>query len=313
MENKVKTAVIGYGHLGKWHCEKTAELDTAELLYIVEENDERRKLAQEKFPFARVTKDLLSILPEVEACLIITPTSTHFDYLKLLVEAGKHVFCEKPLCASWSEAQEIEKLLMKKDLILQVGHSERFHEVWESLGPYEKFMKTSGMVRIDRVAPFKGRATDVDVVNDLMIHDLDLLVYLFQEIPLSVTSIGFKSLTDKWDYVESTLDFHSSRKAILTVHRNDVKEIRQVALTNSLGHMLIDLFSQELFFANGREGIIQKKTFAKRDHLYLEQEHFFNSILKKKRPIVSFQEGILAVKLVSRVLESLETKKTVFI
>src|SRR5690606_27312243 len=116
---------------------------------------------------------------------IVTPTSTHFELCDYLVKQGKHVFCEKPLCAFYDEVLKLETVL-KEDKVLQVGHSERCHKAWEVLK--EEFSEISApwALKINRVAAFKGRATDVDVVQDLMIHDIDLLLFLMKKKPISV-------------------------------------------------------------------------------------------------------------------------------
>ena len=182
---KVRVAVLGYGHLGKWHCQKVeAYKDVAEFVAIVEKFPAGQEAAKASHPGVKVVSDIKDIINEIDAAFVVTPTSTHFELVKYLLENNKNVFCEKPLCSNDQEAHALAKLAEGKDIVLQVGHSERFHEAWLKLRSRFQKLPTPFTVRINRSAPFKGRATDVDVVQDLAIHDLDLVLYLF--IPVKV-------------------------------------------------------------------------------------------------------------------------------
>ncbi|MCK5073095.1 MAG: Gfo/Idh/MocA family oxidoreductase [Bacteriovoracaceae bacterium] len=311
MYTKVKVAVIGYGHLGKWHAQKVEILKNSELVAIVDTSSESRQRAKEAHPGIIITDDLSSIMDKINAAIIVTPTSSHFDLVKYLLTNSKHVFCEKPLTETFAQAGEIVQMLYKHEVVLQVGHSERFHEIFERLDDYSAFFNHSGMIVMNRIAPFKGRATDVDVVQDLMIHDLDLLMHLFKEVPNRVSSIGFKIRTQKWDHVTSTFEFSSGRKAFLTVGRNYVKEVRSLEVTNKFGTLYIDLMNNEILLASenttNTKDYVKKNSYEKRDHLLIEQQHFYRSIIDMKHPIVDARAGRNVIKLLDKVTQSLET------
>src|SRR5690606_12256678 len=141
--------------------------------------------------------------------------STHFELVKYLLDNNKHVFCEKPLCSNDEEARKLKEIASTKDLVIQVGHSERFHEAWEILRSKFQSLKSPYTVRINRVAPFKGRATDVDVVQDLGIHDLELVLQLFTEIPVSVSGSGLKIRTKNWDHATLKVELQNGSEAIV--------------------------------------------------------------------------------------------------
>jgi predicted dehydrogenase len=307
---KVRTAVLGYGHLGKWHAEKAEEL--SDLVAIVDVDPANRKRAKKRHPNVKVVEKIEEILDLVEAAIVVTPTSFHYPIVKYLLEQNKHIFCEKPLVSHLNEAEDLVRIHQSKNVVVQVGHSERFHESWEIIDKFQTYLKGQSIIRMNRFAPFKGRATDVDVVQDLMIHDLDLLVYLFKEMPISVRSTGYKIRTDNWDYVCSEFVFNSGKRAFLVASRNHVKEVRDLEVTNDLGCLYVDLFHNTVQIATQERAqsgdYFESLQYSRRDHLLIEQKHFYDSILNGVPPIVSINDGLKAVKLISKVLESLETQ-----
>ena len=308
--SKLKVAVIGYGHLGKWHAQKAESFsELAELKYIVEKFPAAQDAAKLAHPGVQVVDDIAKCMNDIDAAIVVTPTSFHFEVVEILLKNNKHVFCEKPVTETTAQALKLKELIAGKNLVLQVGHSERFHQAWERKEDLKKFFQAPAHITLKRVAPFKGRATDVDVVADLMIHDLDLLVYLFGERPTSVSSIGFKMRTKRYDYVSSNFNFKSGHKATITVGRNQTKEVRELEISNNAGTLLVDLMRNEIQVAEGLNPgpeFVYIENYPKRDHLMLEHKHFYQAILEKSNPIISIDDGIVAVNLIDKVLESLE-------
>ncbi|MDO9183573.1 MAG: Gfo/Idh/MocA family oxidoreductase [Bacteriovorax sp.] len=314
---KIKIAIIGYGHLGKWHAEKATDFpELAELKYIVEKFPAGIEAAKAAHPGVNVVDDISKAIHDIDAAFVVTPTSFHFEIVEYLLQNNKHVFCEKPLTETTSQALKLQAILKEKDLVLQVGHSERFHQAWERKENYKQFFNSPAHITLKRVAPFKGRATDVDVVQDLMIHDLDLLVYLFGETPISVESVGFKMRTNRYDYVSSNFKFKSGHRATITVGRNQTKEVRELEISNKAGTLLVDLMRNEIQEALGAQPgpeFVSLDKYEKRDHLLLEHKHFYESITHHLKPIVSLEDGLLAVRLIDKVIESVESGKEVLI
>lgn len=314
--SKVKVAVIGCGYLGKWHVEKVISHESAELVAIVEPSPEGQSNAKEKFPEEKVVSSVDEVLSEIDAAIIATPTSIHFELVEKLILAKKHVFCEKPLTDDYSAAEKLGKLEREPNQVIQVGHSERFHKVWKTLKEDKElssFFDKKACIDIDRYAPFKGRATDVDVVSDLMIHDLDLLWFLFGEKPIEVSAAGHKVNTNKWDHATAVLKFSSGRRAILTSGRSHVEEQRKVQIIGEKGTLLINLMDLTYTYAKpgATTDTIVTLSYDRADHLYEEQDCFYKSILNQEPPPVSLEDGIIAVSWIDAVQKSLEQGKAI--
>lgn len=308
---RVNVAIIGFGHLGRWHAQKAAQLEQANLVAIVEPFELNQKTAKEMHPDVKIVKSVEEVIDEIDAAIIVTPTSTHYELTKKLLLKSKHVFCEKPLCSTYDEALDLEKYLEKN--ILQVGHSERCHAPWESLKSDISKIQGKRTIKMNRFAPFKGRATDVDVVQDLMIHDIDLMLYLFSTKPCELTAIGHKIRTDKWDHVSCHFFLENGDEVFITSGRNHVKEVRELEVMSEKGCHYVDLYNNT--FSYGTCGEFEDSTYVKtqpyekRDHLLIEQESFYNSVLNQTKPMVDYKDGLNAVYLVSKVHEALNNSQ----
>lgn len=315
MTNKIKVAVLGYGHLGKWHCQKVeAHSDIVDFVAIVETHPEGQQKAKANHPSVLVVSELNEIINQIDAAIIVTPTSTHFNLVSSLIQNKKHVFCEKPLCSNELEANELKYMSAHKDLVVQVGHSERFHESWEILKEKFQNLEAPFFVKINRSAPFKGRATDVDVVQDLAIHDLDLILYLFNKKPISISAQGLKIRTSNWDYADIHLRLEEDCTAQITVGRNSTKEVRELEIMSAQGAIVIDLLNNKILEATNQHyfdgSFVKETTYKKRDHLMLEHKSFYESIIYKKASLVGLDAGVKAVHLVDLALKALDSKST---
>jgi predicted dehydrogenase len=314
--SKVRTALLGYGHLGKWHAQKADGLETCDFVAIVEKSPENQQKAKEAHPNVRIVSDLNEIINDIDAAVIATPTSIHFSLVKELLENKKHIFCEKPLCSDSKEVDALKDLVIN-DKVLQVGHSERCHEIWESLGATLRELPGKSVIKITRVAAFKGRATDVDVVQDLMIHDIDLVLYLFDKTPAAVKAWGHKIRTGKWDAVTAEIEFTDGSVALITDSRNDVSEKRDFEVVHETGTYYVDLMNQKYLFANNSdfgEGVfVKEETYQRRDHLLIEQENFYDSILNHKQPMVTYDDAKSVIYLMDKIGESLESGERILL
>lgn len=309
---KVRVAVLGYGHLGKWHCQKVeAHKEMAEFVAIVEKFPAGQEAAKANHPNVRIVSDIKEVINDIDAAFVVTPTSTHFELVKYLLENNKHVFCEKPVCSNDEEAGKLAEIAKGKNVVLQVGHSERFHEAWDKLRERMQKLTPPFTVRINRVAPFKGRATDVDVVQDLAIHDLDLMLYLFKQKPLEVTARGQRIRTNKWDHANIYLSLEDKCDAHIVVGRNSVKEMRDLEVVSREGMLTIDLFTNKIYDATNATfddgSFVKEEVYSKRDHLLLEHGHFYKSVLESKPAIIGLKDGLNAVHLVDCTLKAMET------
>ena len=317
LQEKLKVVVVGYGHLGKWHCEKVSDSSKADLEAIVDPLLVSREKANAGHPGVKILSQLDELKNvDLDAAIVVVPTSFHFEVVQYFLERGVPVFCEKPLVSNLSDAYRLRDLINEKGGTLQVGHSERFHKVWEKREDFERYLEGPAIIRLDRLAVSKGRAKDVDVVQDLMIHDVDLINYLLDEKPYALRAWGCKMVDDKWDSVTAELKFSSGKVAFLTSARHYVEEKRFLSSTNSKGSLLVDLLNHKLKVAESTEEAsgefaVRDETYDKRDHLKLEQELFYSSILEGKQVAVGLEEGLYAVKLVDRILESLASNQEI--
>jgi len=313
---KVRVAVLGYGHLGKWHCQKVeANKDVADFVAIVEKFPAGQEAARANHPGVKVVSDISEVMSEIDAAFVVTPTSTHFELVKLLLENNKSVFCEKPLCSNDNEGAKLLEVAKTKNVVLQVGHSERFHEAWEKLRGRFQNLTPPFTVRINRVAPFKGRATDVDVVQDLAIHDLDLLLYLFKQKPVQVVAHGYKIRTSNWDHASIHVSMEDKCEALVVVGRNSSKEVRELEVISKDGMITVDLFANKIYEATSSKfedgTFVKEDTYAKRDHLLLEHQNFYRSIQTSQPAIIGLKDGLNAVHMVDCTLKAMDLKTPV--
>jgi predicted dehydrogenase len=309
---KIKIAVLGYGHLGKWHCQKVvAHSDLVDFVGIVEKFPAGQEAARANHPGVKVVDDVKDIINEIDGAFVVTPTSTHFELVKFLLENNKHVFCEKPVCSNDEEATKLKQIAADKKVVIQIGHSERFHQAWDKLREKFQSLPTPYSVRINRVAPFKGRATDVDVVQDLAIHDLDLILFLFKQKPVSVLAHGYKIRTTKWDHASIALTLENKCEAHIVVGRNSTREVRELEVISKDGMFSVDLFTNKIYEATSSkfpdDTFVREEVYEKRDHLLLEHKNFYQSILENKPAIIGLKDGLNAVHLVDCTLKSMET------
>lgn len=307
---QVKVALFGHGFLGKWHAQKANAIETSVLTLIVEPYEAYHDDIKKLYPNTVVAKSLDGHEHLFDAAIIASPTSYHFDLCEKLLKLSKHVFCEKPVTSTYEQTEKLKKHI-REELVFQVGHSERCHQIWEDRERLAPYLEGNSLIEFTRVAPFKGRATDVDVVQDLMIHDIDLMLWLTDERPLSVEAKGFKIRTDFLDQAWAKFSFASGKTVVINVGRNAVEEQRTVQFTQKSGCLMVDLFRGKLFEASGSETAIFEKDYPKRDHLLMEQTAFYHSILNNEDAFVNFEDGKRAVYLVEKTLESANKGKVV--
>lgn len=300
--NKLKVALIGHGHLGKWHAQKIQVIDDVDFFAIVEPNLEQWQEIKGIYPHVQVVKDLEEIIEQAEAFIIATPTSYHAPLVCKLLKKKKHIFCEKPLCQNSEELEDIESLL--GDSILQVGHSERYHQIWPQVLEDLTQMGKVEIIQAKRIAPFKGRATDVDVVQDLGIHDLDLLYFLLGDEMSSLEVWGQKTISPHWDGVEVQALTKKGAKFFLSLGRQNAIEERSWRILCEKGELYIDLHQRRYIKVIKAE--LTETFYEGRDHLLEEQKLFYNAVLNKGLNPVDFQAGKKAVLAVEQVLNALK-------
>ncbi len=250
MQNQpLKVAVIGVGYLGRFHAEKLAALKNVKLVAVADTNLVQAKEVARSVRTAAVA-DYTTVLNDIDAGIVVTPTISHWEVASTLLSAGKDVFCEKPLSATLAEADHLIKLAREKQRILQVGHLERFNPAVEGL-----LARASRpmFLEVNRIAPFKARALDVDVALDLMIHDIDIILALVGEQPKEIRAVGVPVLGSHADIVNARLEFPGGCVANLTASRLALKDERKMRLFQPDAYMSLDFRKRKLLVVNSVE------------------------------------------------------------
>ncbi len=296
----IKIAVIGLGHMGKIHFNKLLSLDNVQVSGILDTNG---VLTGELAAQTGVTvfPDLQAAVASSDAAIIASPTETHYEIGKTFLEAGKHVFMEKPITVTEEQAAELVSLADRKGLVFQVGHLERFNPAFVHA---LSLVKDPQLIEAVRISPFTGRSTDVDVVLDLMIHDLDLVLSLLGNDIADVAGQGVCFMTDKTDAATARIEFASGCVANITASRMSSKKERAITIYEKDRHIAIDLLQGtcvSLVKKSGETAETIEYVGPKSDAVQTELTEFADAITGKKKPSVRGIDGSRALSLAVRV------------
>lgn len=293
--NKLKCAVIGTGYLGKFHAEKYAGLPDCELVAVVDINPEAAKAVADKFG-AQALTDYHALLGKVDAVSIVVPTTLHHAVAKDFLTAGAHVLVEKPICVTVTEAEDLIAIAQANNLILQVGHLERFNPAVLGLDKEEKPL----FIESHRLSPFNPRANDVSVVLDLMIHDIDIILALVDSEVEKIDASGTAVLTQGTDIANARILFKNGCVANVTASRISLKQERKMRMFRPSSYVSVDF--QNRILSKHRTGdkemypgipeiVSEELVFESGDALLAEIEHFVNCIATGSNPLVSGEAG----------------------
>lgn len=310
---RLRGAVVGVGYLGRFHAQKYAQLsDTVELVGVCDSlKTNADKIAGELNVKAYTNpKDLIG---KVDVVTIATTTTTHHEVAKLFLENGIHCLVEKPLAANLQQAQELKAIASQKNLVLQVGHIERFNPAFVEL---KKHVKSPLYFEALRLAPFKPRALDVDVVTDLMIHDIDLMTSVMNSPIKSIQAQGSKVMTHTFDLASALFTFVNGAKAHITVNRCYPHAVRTVSVFEEKTHFFADLGQgtltqstrkiEDIYAAVMPESqVIQTE---KKDAMLEETKAFFAAVSGRSPCPVPAQSGVQAIEIMEKVLELIKSK-----
>lgn len=307
--DKLRAAVIGVGSLGRYHAQKYAALDGVEFCGVADLDPDRARSVGEQYG-VRGVRDCRELLGGVDIASIVVPTEAHFEVASACLEAGVHVLVEKPITRSLEEADALITLAHRKGRVLAVGHLERFNPA---------FVDLSGMldrpffIEAERLGGFKGRGTDVDVVLDLMIHDLDLVLAMMPSKVVSVSACGFQVLTDLVDIANARIEFEDGAVADLSASRVSRSPVRKLRVFGTHFYASADLNVPELRVERrpGPDGGDSNAiTYNAADALLREIEGFVEAASGKAGRIVSGGEGrdalALALQVNNAILERIE-------
>jgi predicted dehydrogenase len=306
--NRPRCAVIGAGYLGRFHAQKYSGLARCELVGIADPSpDARARVGAELGVAAHA--DYRELLGSVDAVSIATPTALHFTVARDFLRAGAHVLVEKPITTTAAEARELIDIAREAGRVLQVGHLERFNPVIVAVAGE---LADPRFVESNRLAPFKPRGTDVSVVLDLMIHDIDLIEHIVHSPIATIDAIGAPVFTDEIDIANARIRFENGCVADVTASRISLKSERKLRVFQADAYLSIDL-QQKLLTIARRPAVIeagampkvdlQERSFEPGDALLAEIEAFLDAAERGGRPVVSGEDGLRALVTATRIAE----------
>jgi predicted dehydrogenase len=299
---KLRTAVVGVGYLGRFHAQKHRALaDAVELVAVCDRDAERARTVAAEVRTSAL-HDYRELVGKVDAVTIAATTAEHFALTKFFLEHGVHVLVEKPMTRTSSEAAILTDLAAKRGLKLQVGHVERFNP---ALLAARETLTTVRFIECHRLAPFKGRGADVNVILDVMIHDLDVILSLVAAEPTSVSAVGIPVLMDDIDIANARIEFANGAVANVTASRVSTTPQRRFRVFQPNQYVSIDFGSGEVRRVTKqgewREGAVplheETWNLEKGDALLAETKAFVDAIVADKPCVVSGADGVAALRL----------------
>ena len=307
-EGPVPVAVVGVGALGSRHARVYSDLPGAELVGVADLDLDRARSVADKYGVAATT-DYREFLSRVKAASVTVPTVAHREVAVDLMEAGVDVLVEKPMAAALDEAEEMIDAARKNERVLGVGHTERYNPAVEALLEY---CRDPRFIEVHRLASFNPRSLDIDVVLDLMIHDLDVVGSLVRSDIQHVEAIGVPVLTERADIANARLRFKSGCVANLTASRISQEKMRKLRVWERESYVSLDYLAQEAwsYRLERREGmpqvVRQKLPAENQEPLKRELEDFLEAVIARGTPRVSGEDGLKALRLAHLVIEAME-------
>jgi predicted dehydrogenase len=326
--DRLKVGVIGTGHLGKLHTKMLSQISTCSFIGIYDSNLQQAKAASSELR-VKAFSNIDELLNSVQAVSIAATTSAHYEIAKKCFEKDIHVFVEKPITATIEQAEELVKIAEDKKLKLQVGHIERFNPALISL---EKYISEPMFMQTDRLSQFNPRGTDVAVVLDLMIHDIDIILSLVKAEVKNIEASGVAVVSDTIDIANARIQFNNGAVANVTASRISQKKMRKMRIFQRDNYIALDFITgvSEVYrliplnekansaaISFGEIGIGERKKrvvyeqpeIKEVNALKYELELFVDSVLNDKKPVVSGIDGLKALKVADIILKKIDETK----
>ncbi len=326
--NKLKIGVIGTGHLGKLHTKMFKSIKNCLLIGVYDLNEGVAKKVASEFG-CKQFNSLDELLNSVDAVSIAVPTVNHYDIAKYSLEKRKHIFLEKPITATIEQAEELVNIANENNLKIQVGHIERFNPALLSV---ESFINEPKFIQTDRLAQFNPRGTDVTVVLDLMIHDIDIILSLINSPVKDIQASGTAVVSDSVDIANARIQFENGAVANVTASRISQKKMRKMRLFQKDSYISLDFTSgvSEIYrlipltekpplssFSFGEIGIDDKKKrviyqqpeVKEINALQYELSLFVDAVMSNTKPVVSGVDGLRALKIADKIIAKISETK----
>jgi predicted dehydrogenase len=316
----LKIGIFGVGHLGKFHISNWQTIANVSIVGFYDPNDTNAEEAIKKFGIKRFD-DMSSLLDAVDAVDIITPTQFHFPVCEAALRKSKHVFVEKPLANNMDEARQLIKLVGEAKVKFQVGHVERFNPAFQALKNKEL---NPMFIEVHRLAQFNPRGTEVSVILDLMIHDIDIILHLVKSQVKNISASGVAVMTDTPDIANVRIEFYNGCVANLTSSRISMKKMRKIRLFQKDAYIGIDflekkteiiklkteededLFSFDIETPNGLKTIaVENPEVGEQNAIKAELTAFRDAVINDTPTVVSEHDGFIAMEVAHQILEKI--------
>lgn len=311
MAEEVRVAVVGSGYFGRFHANHYARNPRARLIAVVDADAARAEAVAQEFGAEAVT-DHRALIGKIDAASVAVPTPLHYEIARDLIEAGIHVLVEKPLTDSEETGRALTKLAETRKVVLQVGHIERFSSAYRAL---RQMISSPLYVESYRIAPWKKRGVEVDVILDLMIHDIDMIIGLAGSPVSHVDAVGTPILGQRVDIANARITFESGCVANATASRVSYKTERRMRVFGHNRYLNCDLSEGKIYGYRLRgdpltEGLAAIGTetheIVKEDSLANEIDAFLDCVLKGKKPLVDGWAGCEALRVAAMINDSIE-------
>ncbi len=310
---KIRIGVVGVGYLGEIHTRNLKNILSEDKRFefsgIFDVNPARSAEIAERYK-VNSFKSYQELLDSSDAVICVVPTQFHYEVGKEALLKGKHLFLEKPMAKSLEEGEELLDIAERKGLVFQIGHVERFNPAFLAV---EKYINKPLYAEVHRLAIFNPRGADVDVIMDLMIHDIDIILHLFKEMPDSIEALGAPVVTDKIDIANSRLHFPSGAVANLTASRISFKKIRKARFIQLNSYIAIDYLHKTVeMFRRFNDEILPyfPEVDSSIEPINLELRSFLSALSEGTPPPVSGRDGLkalnVAVEISKKVKENLD-------
>jgi predicted dehydrogenase len=317
--SKLKVGVIGVGSLGQHHARVYSEIKEVELVGVADSDPQRAG----EIAFKNKTKafpDYRELLKQTQAVSVVVPTSLHYAVAKEVIASGNHLLLEKPITSKITEAEELVKLAEEKAVKLQVGHIERFNPAIRAASEHISDPK---FIECTRIAPFVSRGTDVPVVLDLMIHDIDIILSFVRSPLKNISAIGFNLVSEKEDIANARLEFANGCVANVTASRISAKKERKIRFFQRNAYINVDYMKPEarVYKLKGDpKGMLDLAKMVeyhelkidKVEPLKAELSAFIDCVTGDSVPLVTGQDGLMALTVAGDILETIEKHKFQF-
>ena len=309
MSAPLRAAVVGVGYLGAFHAEKYASLADVELVAVVDVDAERARTIAARHA-TRAETDFRALFGRVDCVSLAVPTPLHFALAHELLDHGIDVLVEKPLSTTVTEGAQLVDTAARRGRILQVGHLERFNPAIRALSD---IITQPRFIECHRLAPFGERGTDVDVILDLMIHDLDVILSLVRADVQAIEAVGVPVLTESTDIANARLRFTNGCIANITASRVALKRERKIRLFQADTYVSVDYGEKHVRVCRRQpvDGVptitVEELSLGDGDALFEEIEHFVHAVRTRERPLVDGRTALRALEVAERIRANLET------